>query len=118
MIIRGGENIYPRQIEQVLFGHPAVADAAVVGVPDAKWGEQVAAFIRPDSRPRRTVRVLPRAPPTGQDTTLLDGARAVPLMPSGKIQKFVLRERFLTRGPDLAKRAESTDIAPAAPPAS
>ena len=47
MIIRGGENIYPREIEQVLFGHPAVADVAVVGVPDAKWGEQVAAFIRP-----------------------------------------------------------------------
>jgi acyl-CoA synthetase (AMP-forming)/AMP-acid ligase II len=47
MIIRGGENIYPREIEQVLFGHPAVADVAVVGVPDATWGEQVAAFVRP-----------------------------------------------------------------------
>src|SRR5262249_20290896 len=47
MIIRGGENIYSREIEQVLFGHPAVADVAVVGVPDAKWGEQVAAFVRP-----------------------------------------------------------------------
>src|SRR5439155_11201189 len=47
MIIRGGENIYPREIEQLLFSHPAVADVAVVGVPDQKWGEQVAAFIRP-----------------------------------------------------------------------
>ena len=47
MIIRGGENIYPREIEQVLFEHPAVADVAVVGVPDATWGEQVAAFVRP-----------------------------------------------------------------------
>ena len=37
MIIRGGENIYPREIEQVLFAHPAVADVAVVGVPDATW---------------------------------------------------------------------------------
>ena len=47
MIIVGGENIYPREIEQVLFEHPTVADVAVVGVPDATWGEQVAAFVRP-----------------------------------------------------------------------
>jgi fatty-acyl-CoA synthase len=46
MIIRGGENIYPREIEHVLLGHPDVADVAVVGVPDPKWGEQVAAFVR------------------------------------------------------------------------
>ena len=47
MIIRGGENIYPREIEQVLFEHEDVADVAVVGVPDPTWGEQVAAFVRP-----------------------------------------------------------------------
>src|SRR5207245_2859656 len=47
MIIRGGENIYPREIEAVLFEHPGVADVAVVGIPDDKWGEQVAAFVRP-----------------------------------------------------------------------
>jgi fatty-acyl-CoA synthase len=47
MIIRGGEDIYPREIEQVLYAHPAVADVTVVGVPDDRWGEQVAAFIRP-----------------------------------------------------------------------
>ena len=46
MIIRGGENIYPREIEDVLFAHPKVGDVAVVGVPDDKWGEQVAAFVR------------------------------------------------------------------------
>src|SRR5262249_1499513 len=46
MIIRGGENIYPREIEDVLFAHPGVAEAAVVGVPDEKWGEVVAAFVR------------------------------------------------------------------------
>jgi len=46
MIIRGGENIYPREIEEFLHGHPKVSDAQVVGVPDAKLGEVVAAWIR------------------------------------------------------------------------
>jgi fatty-acyl-CoA synthase len=50
MIIRGGENIYPREIENLLLEHPGVAMAAVVGVPDAYWGEQVAAAILPKSR--------------------------------------------------------------------
>jgi long-chain acyl-CoA synthetase len=45
MIIRGGENIYPREIDEVLYQHPSVADAAVVGVPDALYGEEVAAVI-------------------------------------------------------------------------
>ena len=39
MIISGGENIYPAEVEQALYTHPAVAECAVIGVPDAKWGE-------------------------------------------------------------------------------
>lgn len=46
MIIRGGENIYPREIEEFLYRHPAVADVQVFGVPDAKFGEQVCAWVR------------------------------------------------------------------------
>ena len=46
MIICGGENIYPGEIEAVLFDHPAVAEAAVIGLPDQQRGEVVAAFIR------------------------------------------------------------------------
>ena len=49
MIIRGGENIYPREIEEVLIGHPAVADASVLGFPDDHYGETVAAAIRPSA---------------------------------------------------------------------
>ncbi|ODU07035.1 MAG: AMP-dependent synthetase [Pseudonocardia sp. SCN 72-86] len=46
LVIRGGEKIYPREIEELLFTHPAVADVAVIGVPDDRWGEQVAAVVR------------------------------------------------------------------------
>jgi acyl-CoA synthetase (AMP-forming)/AMP-acid ligase II len=120
MIIRGGENIYPREIEQVLFEHPAVADVAVVGVPDAKWGEQVAAFVRP--APGRTPdpeelfaycreHLAPHKTP--RYWTVLE---EFPQTPSGKIQKFVLRERFLAQGPDVAIRAQSPDTAAATRP--
>jgi acyl-CoA synthetase (AMP-forming)/AMP-acid ligase II len=47
MIISGGENIYPAEVEQALYGHPAVAEVAVIGVPDEKWGEAVKAFVVP-----------------------------------------------------------------------
>lgn len=45
MIIRGGENIYPREIDEVLYRHPAIAAAATIGVPDKLYGEEVAAFV-------------------------------------------------------------------------
>ncbi len=64
MIIRGGENVYPREIEEFLFRHPKIEDVAVVGIPDDKFGEQVCAWIRTrrgettDGRGRSSV--LPR----------------------------------------------------------
>jgi fatty-acyl-CoA synthase len=45
MIIRGGENIYPREIEEFLYTHPAIADVQVFGVPDARYGEQICAWV-------------------------------------------------------------------------
>jgi len=122
MIIRGGENIYPREIEQVLFEHPTVADVAVVGVPDAKWGEQVAAFVRP--APGQTPdpaelfaycreHLAPHKTP--RYWTVLE---EFPQTPSGKIQKFILRERFVGRGADVTIRAGEADVPAAAPPAS
>ncbi|GAQ75393.1 class I adenylate-forming enzyme family protein [Streptomyces turgidiscabies] len=53
IIIRGGENIYPKEIEDVLAGDPSVLEVAVIGVPDEKWGEVVVAYVQP--RPGRTV---------------------------------------------------------------
>jgi fatty-acyl-CoA synthase len=98
MIIRGGENIYPREIEGVLVMHPQVLDAAVVGVPDPVFGEQPAAFVR----------VAPGAPVTGDELRGFVRERLAPhkaprvwrfvaefpLSPSGKVKKYVLRERL------------------------
>jgi len=49
MIISGGENIYPREIEAVLGDHPAMPDAAIIGLPDPKWGEIVSCVLRDDA---------------------------------------------------------------------
>ena len=99
MIIRGGENIYPREIEDLLFSHPAIAEVAVVGVPDNKYGEVVAAFIRPAVGQAPTEEELftfcrqHLAPyKTPRYWVFVD---AHPLTPSGKIQKLVLRDRFV-----------------------
>jgi acyl-CoA synthetase (AMP-forming)/AMP-acid ligase II len=100
MIIRGGENIYPREIEQVLFSHPAVGDVAVVGVPDPKWGEQVAAFIRPATghEPRvEELRAFCREHLSPHKTPVYwEFVDQFPLTASGKVQKFVLREQLVT----------------------
>jgi fatty-acyl-CoA synthase len=98
MIIRGGENIYPREIEQVLYAHPAVGDVAVVGVPDDHWGEQIAAFIKPAPGGSATAEELTAycrahlaAHKTPRHWVFTD---AFPLTGSGKVQKFLLREQF------------------------
>jgi fatty-acyl-CoA synthase len=99
MIIRGGENIYPREVEDVLFAHPAVSDVAVVGVPDDKWGEQVVAFIRCASETTPTeaelqTYVRERLAPYKSPRSWVF-VEEFPLTASGKVQKFVLRERFV-----------------------
>jgi fatty-acyl-CoA synthase len=104
MIIRGGENIYPREIEDLLFEHPKVAEVAVVGVPDATWGEAVAAFVRPAPGETPTEAELftycrenLAAFKTPRHWEFVD---SFPTTASGKIQKFVLREQFAARNPD------------------
>lgn len=98
MIIRGGENIYPREIEDVLFAHPGVAEVAVVGVPDDHWGEEVAAFIRPASGIAPTpeeLRIHCREHLAPYKTPVhWQFVDSFPLTASGKIQKFKLRESF------------------------
>ncbi|MCM2392772.1 AMP-binding protein [Streptomyces sp. CWNU-1] len=105
MIIRGGENVYPREVEEFLHTHPKVADVQVVGVPDQRYGEEILACVIPRD---------PADPPALEDITafcrerlahykiprllqILDG---FPLTVSGKVRKVELRERY---GPQLSR---------------
>jgi fatty-acyl-CoA synthase len=101
MIIRGGENIYPRELEELLFQHPKVSEVAVIGVPHERWGEEVAVFIRPTSgavidKEELTAYMRASLAPhkTPKHWFVVD---AFPLTGSGKIQKFKLREAW-TKG--------------------
>jgi fatty-acyl-CoA synthase len=105
MIIRGGENIYPREIEDLLFTHPKVAEAAVFGVPDEFYGEEVAAWIQ----------LHPGEEATEDEIRAFLGPRLAhfkvprsirfvtefPMTVTGKLRKFRMRER------ELADRAEA-----------
>ncbi len=98
MIVSGGENVYPRVVEDVLFQHPAVADAAVIGIPDKQWGETVKAV------------VVLRAEATATEEEIIDFCRdklggyerprsvdfvsTLPRNPSGKVLKRQLREPY------------------------
>ncbi len=98
MIIRGGENIYPREIEELLFKHETVAEVAVVGLPDEKYGEIVSAFLRPapgGAIDREALFAYLREHLSPQKTpTKWFEVGEFPLTGSGKIQKFVLRDQW------------------------
>jgi len=123
MIIRGGENIYPREIEDFLFGLDDVADAQVVSVPDARCGEELVAYVRLQG-------AAASAPPSAEQLRALCHNKIAhfkiprfwkvideyPMTVTGKVQKFKLREmaeRDLAAGtlPDSKAKAK-----PAAPP--
>ncbi|MEO6972473.1 MAG: long-chain fatty acid--CoA ligase [Rhodoferax sp.] len=99
MIITGGENVYPAEVESVLYEHPALAEVAVIGLPDEKWGEAVVAVgvlkspaagleleaLRAFASERLAHYKLP---------TRLEWVTVLPRTPSGKVLKFELRARF------------------------
>ncbi|MCH0542692.1 AMP-binding protein [Streptomyces sp. MUM 203J] len=99
MIIRGGENVYPREIEEFLYAHPKIADVQVVGVPDERYGEEILACVIPRD---------PADPPTHEEVTAycrgslahykiprrVEVLEAFPMTVSGKVRKIELRERF------------------------
>jgi fatty-acyl-CoA synthase len=97
MIIRGGENVYPVEIEAVLSGHPDVADAAVVGIPDERWGEQVAAFIKPKPGhapdPAALFAYCRELLAPFKTPRFWAVVEEFPLTGSGKVRKFLLQHR-------------------------
>jgi len=101
MIIRGGENIYPREIEEFLHRHPKVKDVYVVGIPDEKYGEQVLASIELENGEEATADEFEKFC-TGKISRhkipkYWEFNTPVPLTASGKVQKFKLAEQFLER---------------------
>jgi acyl-CoA synthetase (AMP-forming)/AMP-acid ligase II len=100
MIVSGGENVYPRVVEDVLFEHPAIADAAVIGVPDARWGETVKAVVVLRSGARATedeVIDFCRGRLGGfERPRSVDFVDTLPRNPTGKVLKRLLRERYWT----------------------
>jgi fatty-acyl-CoA synthase len=99
MVIRGGENLFPREIEEFLLRHPKVSDVAVLGVPDAFFGEEVLAVVIPKAGETVTQEEL-RAFFTGQISRqkiprYWKFTDAFPLTGSGKVQKFLLREQAI-----------------------
>src|SRR5437660_5701007 len=101
MVIRGGENIFPREVEELMIRHPKVADAQVLGVPDAFFGEELLAVVLPKEGEEITERELrdfcnerishhkiPR---------YFQFVKVYPMTASGKVQKFVLREQAIKR---------------------
>ncbi len=98
MIVSGGENVYPAEVENALFSHPAVADAAVIGVPDERWGEAVKGIVvlkpgataTPDEIIAHARGLIAgyKAPKS------IDFVAALPRNPSGKVLRRELREPF------------------------
>jgi fatty-acyl-CoA synthase len=98
LIIRGGENVYPAEVENALRAHPAVRDAAVFGIPSERYGEEVAAAVvlrqeqATDAAALSAFLELRIA--RFKRPAVIHLVEAFPMTPSGKVQKFLLRERF------------------------
>ena len=98
MILSGDENIYPAEIEEVLYSHPAILEAAVIGVPDEKWGETVKAIVvlKEGSRatPGEIIEYCKGRLSSYKKPTSVDILKQLPRNPSGKVLKTELRRPY------------------------
>jgi fatty-acyl-CoA synthase len=96
MVIRGGENLYPREIEEFLYRHPKIADVQIFGVPDDKYGEELCAWIRlADGEEAEEAEILSFCEGQIAHQKVPRYIRFVdkfPMTVTGKVQKFVMRE--------------------------
>ncbi|MBN9512661.1 MAG: AMP-binding protein [Alphaproteobacteria bacterium] len=101
MVIRGGENVYPREIEEFLYRHPKVQDVQVIGVPDQRYGEEVCAWIKLRDGETATAEEI-REFCKGQIAhykipRYIEFVPEFPMTITGKIQKFVMREQTISK---------------------
>jgi fatty-acyl-CoA synthase len=99
MVIRGGENVYPREIEEFLYRHPKIRDVQVIGVPDQRYGEELCAWVRLRDGESATVEEI-RAFCQGQIAhykvpRYVKFVDAFPMTVTGKIQKFLMRQQMI-----------------------
>ena len=101
LVIRGGENVYPREIEEFLYRHPKVQDVQVIGVPDQKYGEEICAWIKLRDGEQATAEEI-REFCKGQIAhykipRYVEFVPEFPMTITGKIQKFVMREQTIDK---------------------
>lgn len=108
MIVTGGFNVYPSELEDVLSSHPAVSSCAVIGVPDEHWGEAVKAVVvlcRGAEASADELRSLVRERKGSiQTPKTIDFAAAIPLTPVGKLDKKRLRSQAQSAGDGASSR--------------
>ena len=109
MVIRGGENVYPREIEEFLYSHPKIQDVQVIGVPDPRYGEEICAWIKLKAGQGATAEEI-REFCKGQIAhykipRYIEFVPEFPMTITGKIQKFVMREQTIEK---LGLKAEKT----------
>ena len=109
MIVSGGENVYSTEVEKAIYRHNQVLECAVIGLPDKKWGEVVAAFIvrKPDATiTENDVQIFVRELISHYKVPkIVNFIDALPKAPTGKIQKVVLREKYWA---DASRRVGGT----------
>lgn len=101
MIVSGGENIYPREIEEVLYHHPKIQEAAVIGVPDQVWGESVKAMVvlkkGEKMKEEEVIEYCKNNLAGYKKPRSVEFVEDLPRNPSGKVLKTVLREKYLNQ---------------------